>query len=85
MSLAHRLNAVQPNAGNHGCKSCQWWQQIRPESRASINEWIASGNSLMQLHEIITAASDDPAEPALEVSLTAWRHHMKHHGERCPS
>lgn len=83
MSLATRLKSVQPNAGNHGCQTCQWWQLIRPESRKAINEWITAGQSHMQLHEILAAPSDDPAEPPLTVSLTAWRHHMKHHDERC--
>ena len=84
MSLARRLKSVQPNSGNRGCRSCQWWQQIRPDSRKSINEWISANHSIMQLHEILSAPSDDPDEPPLDVSLTGWRHHMKHHKERCP-
>jgi hypothetical protein len=83
MSLARRLKSAQPNSGNHGCRTCLWWLEIRPESRKSINEWISAGHSLMQLHEILSAPSDDPNEPALPVSLTGWRHHMKHHAERC--
>ena len=82
MSLAHRLKAVQPNSRNDGCQSCIWWKKIRPESRAAINEWLAAGHSIMQLHEIVAAPSDDdPDEPPLTVSLSGWRNHLKHHAE----
>ena len=81
MSLAQRLKSVQPNSGNRGCQSCIWLQKIRPESRKAIDEWITAGHSIMQLHEIVSSPSDDPAEPALGVSLSGWRNHLKHHDE----
>lgn len=83
VSLANRLKSAHPNPTNAGCQSCKWWASIRPESRDSINAWLDAGHSQAQLYEILTGPSDDPKEPALSVSLTGWRHHMRHHAARC--
>lgn len=83
MSIASRLKSAQPNRSNDGCQSCIWWGTISSESRKLIDEWIDNGYSQMQLHQILSAVDESSGEPPLEVSLSGWRFHLKHHAERC--
>jgi hypothetical protein len=43
--------------------------------RAAFDQWLADGHSLQQLYEICAADN-----PPLDVSLTAFRHHLRHPG-----
>ena len=84
MSLSQRLKSAQPNRSNKLCATCEWWKKIRPETRRLIQEWLDDPTrSRTQLHEIISSPGDDVDEPVLEVSVSAWRLHLKHHEERC--
>lgn len=83
MSLAARLANAQPNRANNGCESCLWWDTIGAESRKLIDEWIDAGHSQAQLWDILSATDEDSDDPPLQVSLSGWRFHLKHHGERC--
>jgi hypothetical protein len=39
---------------------------------------------MLQLHDILSQEDgDDPHNKPLRVSITGWRMHLKHHGERC--
>lgn len=83
MSLAARIANAQPNRANDGCQSCIWWPTISAESQKLINEWIDNNYSQMQLWEILAATDDTGDDPPLQVSLSGWRFHLKHHSERC--
>lgn len=76
MSLAGRISAVQPNYTRPGhCVTCAWLETLTDSDRRAFDDWMDSGASLMQLHEI---ARTDPDNP-LEGSFTALRNHKKHH------
>lgn len=82
-SLSDRLKSAQPNRQNRGgCVTCAWWSDIKPATRALINEWIDNEHSIKQLHEILTAPNDG-SEPPLNISITGFRLHMNHHSEKC--
>lgn len=82
-SISDRLRSVQPNRGDTSCTTCTWWLEIRPATRKLINEWIDAGNSIAQLHDILSAPNDDDDEPRLTNSLSGFKFHLKHHAERC--
>lgn len=80
-SLSDRLRSAQPNKANRNlCVTCQWLEGISPDTVQLINEWIDADNSVAQLHEILTQPADDT--PALSISMTGFRFHLKHHDER---
>ena len=82
-SLSDRLKSAQPNPANRNlCKTCSFLEHVSADTRDLITEWLEEDNSVAQLHEILTAPSDDA--PALEISLTGFRFHLKHHIERWP-
>ena len=82
-SLTDRLQSAQPNKSNHKtCRTCAWLETVTPEVIALIADWLEAGHSNAQLHEILTTPSDD-IEP-LEISMTGFRLHLKHHFERWP-
>lgn len=74
MSLAKRLGNVQPNHANKGCRTCAYLNALPKADSAAWNQWLDEGHSAQQLYEI---AHSDPENP-LQVSLTAFRHHMRH-------
>lgn len=75
MSLANRLSVVFPNHSNRGCRTCKWLDNLTAADRAAFDQWLADGHSLQQLYEICAADN-----PPLDVSLTAFRHHLRHPG-----
>ncbi len=75
MSLADRIGNVEPNRGNHGCVTCDWVEALAPGDRAAIDEWIEARWSVNQLWEM---CRDDPDNP-LDISLSGFRHHVRHH------
>ena len=83
-SLSDRLRSAQPNKANRNlCATCQWLENVTPQTRELINEWLFDNDhSVSQLHDILTAPSDD-AEP-LVISLTGFRFHLRHHQQRWP-
>lgn len=82
MSLAKRLKSAHKKVSNNGCQTCKWWRTQPAETQSLINDWLDSGRSLMQLHDILSS-SDDSVDSAelLKVSYSAWRNHLKHHDE----
>lgn len=78
MSLADRLTQVTPYPSNRGCVTCHYLDSLTKSDRKAWDDWIASGKSLAQLHEIATTDPDNP----LKVSLTGFRHHQRAHGAR---
>lgn len=82
-SLSDRLKSVQPNKANrNACVTCQFLEHVAADTRDLITEWLEADNSVAQLHEILTAPSDDT--PSLQISMTGFRFHLKHHAERWP-
>jgi hypothetical protein len=82
-SLSDRLKGAQPNPANRkGCNTCIWLETVTPKTRQLIADWIDNDHSRQQLHEIVTSPSDDV--PPLEISMTGFRFHLKHHFERWP-
>ena len=77
MSLAQRLASVQANRANLGCRTCEWLKTLSDADRKAWDEWLAEGKSGQQLYEVARAEG-------LDVSLTAFRHHVRHKaaGER---
>jgi len=63
--------------------TCRWWWQVGDDTRRLINEWIDQNHSIRQLHDILTEPSDDPDEPALDISITGFRLHLNHHDQKC--
>lgn len=74
MSLAKRLSLIVPSNSNRGCRTCTYLEQLSPADRSAFEQWIADGHSLSQLWEV--CCTDDPP---LDISITGFRHHMKHH------
>ncbi len=72
MSLALRLSAVIPSATNNGCRTCRYLADLSPTDRRAFDDWITEGHSATQLWEVCCA-------DGLEISMTGFRHHMKHH------
>lgn len=84
-SLSDRLKSAQPNRQNRGgCITCRWWEEITPETRKLINEWLDNEHSVKQLYEILSAPNDG-AEPPLPISMTGFRLHLNHHDNKCRS
>lgn len=82
-SLSDRLRTAQPNRQNRGgCVTCLWWEQIKPDTRRLINEWLDNKHSVKQLYEILSAPTSDD-EPALPISMTGFRLHLNHHDTKC--
>jgi hypothetical protein len=75
MSIAKRLAAVIAVRSNTGCASCEWFDTLSDEDRKAINQWVADGMSIAQLHEILSSDTDNP----LPVSDSALRNHLKRH------
>lgn len=83
-SLSDRLKSAQPNPSNKGgCVTCRWWQEISPDTRRLINEWIDNDYSLRQLYDILSASNTDGDDPPLPISNSGFRLHMNHHNEKC--
>ena len=80
MSLSDRIRSAQPDANlsNRGCRSCMWFADQPPETRALIDEWIDGGHSVLQLWQIISKPDpDDPGYVPLAISDTGWRNHVR--------
>lgn len=81
MSLSARILSAQRsgvNASNRGCRSCQWFATQPADVQALIDEWIDSGNSVLQLYHIIAKPDDDdPDYVPLPISDTGWRNHVR--------
>lgn len=75
MSLVKKLSAVQPIKANTGCETCQWLSTLPDEDRDAIDQWIADGFSVAQLHEICSNYTDNP----IPVTDSAFRNHLKRH------
>ena len=84
-SLSDRLRSAQPNRQNRGgCVTCLWWEEIKPDTRRLINEWLDNKHSVKQLHEILSAPTDGGELP-LPISITGFRLHLNHHDAKCRS
>jgi hypothetical protein len=82
-SLTDRLKSAQPNHANRKiCRTCAWLETVTPQVRTLINDWLEADHSASQLHEILKTPSDDVTP--LEISMTGFRFHLKHHFERWP-
>lgn len=82
-SLSDRLRSAQPNRQNRGgCVTCRWWEEIKPDTRRLINEWLDNEHSVKQLHEILSAPTESD-EPPLPISITGFRLHLNHHDAKC--
>lgn len=81
-SLSDRLKSAQPNRANKNCVTCTWLETATQQVRNLITDWLDNGHSAAQLHDILTSPSDDT--PRLVISMTGFRLHLKHHGERWP-
>jgi uncharacterized protein YodC (DUF2158 family) len=80
MSLSDRILTAksQANAANRGCRTCKWFEAQSPEAQALINEWLDSGNSMLQLYHIISRPDeDDPDYVPLPISDTGFRNHVR--------
>ena len=75
MSIAKRLAAVIAVRSNTGCATCEWLTTLSSEDQQAINQWVADGMSVSQLHEILTSEPDNP----LPVSDSAFRNHLRRH------
>ena len=75
MSLAQRLQTVQPSRSNAGCTTCQWLETVSDEDRRAIAKWIDDNLSVAQLHELLATDPDNP----LPVSDSAFRNHIRRH------
>jgi hypothetical protein len=78
MSLTQRLQAVIPERSNRGCVTCQYLDDMSDADRRAFDDWVAGGYSHSQLWEICISDPDSP----LTISITGFRHHMKHHQPR---
>jgi hypothetical protein len=74
MSLASRLTTVVASPSNRGCVTCAWIEGISKADRAALDAWIISQNSLSQLWEIFIGET-----PPLNVGLSGFRNHFRHH------
>lgn len=74
MSLAKRLSQVVPFQTNSGCRTCGWLKQLPAADRHAFDDWLVEGRSAAQLWEVC-CSDDNP----LQISLTGFRHHLKHH------
>lgn len=82
-SLTERLKSAQPNQANRKlCKTCLWLDTVPQQVRDLISDWLEQDHSAAQLHEILSSPSDD-VHP-LNISITGFRGHVKHHFERWP-
>lgn len=73
MGLSDRLAETTPNKSNRGCRTCQWLLTLGESDLAAFHNWIADGNSVMQLHKVCNSDPDNP----LPVSFTALRNHVR--------
>lgn len=71
MSLAQRLASVQANRANAGCRTCHWLETLTDTDRQAWHDWLADQKSAQQLYEVAVAEG-------LDISLTAFRHHLRH-------
>ena len=72
MSLANRLNAVNAQPKNDGCRTCKYVNELPPADRLAFDDWITDGKSIAQLWEICHAEG-------LDVTSSPFRTHIKHH------
>lgn len=75
MSIAKRLAAVIAVRSNTGCATCEWLKTIPQQDREAIDQWVADGMSISQLHEIVSSDDTNP----LPVSDSAFRNHLRRH------
>ena len=74
MSLAKRIKAVDLSTANQTCRTCLFVAALTPEDRKAFWDWIDAGNSKAQLWELCRSEN-----PPLDVSVTQFRHHIRHH------
>lgn len=72
MSLADRLADIKKTRTNKGCITCIFLTTLKPDDRRALDQWIKAGWSLTQLWEACCV-------DGLDISITGFRHHVRHH------
>lgn len=72
MSLSDKLSTAVPIRTNAGCITCAYLDALPAADREAFDQWVTGGHSQTQLWEVC-------CEEGLDISISGFRHHMKHH------